>query len=175
MNRIIAAAVASCLMTTALAQDPAPAREMPSAESGWSAITKCAAILDDESRHECSDNVLRDAGLLPAAETRSSEKRKRFGLQKPAARAAEQAAASGAPIPPPNEDQLEVTLAAVSASGDGKLVLTTSEGAIWKQVESTAVRPMPREGQAMTIEKMSLGGFMCRPSKWVSFRCFRSR
>jgi len=27
----------------------------------------------------------------------------------------------------------------------------------------------------MTIEARSLGGFMCEPSKYVSFRCYRSR
>lgn len=170
-NRIIPAAVACCLVTSALAQDAASTQQAPAAESGWAAVTKCAAILDDDSRHACSDKVLRDAGLLSEAQAKSGQ-RKRFGLQRPAAVAA---SAPEAPAKPPTEDKLEVTLATVSESGDGKLILTTTEGAIWKQVESAAVRPLPKQGQAMIIEKASLGGFMCQPGKWVSFRCFRTR
>ncbi len=30
-------------------------------------------------------------------------------------------------------------------------------------------------GQAMTIERRSFGGFMCKPCNWVAFRCYRAR
>jgi hypothetical protein len=71
--------------------------------------------------------------------------------------------------------QQQVTLARVDQAGDGKLLLTTTDGAIWKQLESAPIRPLPAGGQAMTIEKVSLGGFLCEPSKYVSFRCFRAK
>jgi hypothetical protein len=69
----------------------------------------------------------------------------------------------------------QVTLATVATGSDGRLVLTTTEGVVWRQVESTAVRPTPTQGKVMTIERTSAGGFLCRFGKWVEFRCFRAR
>jgi hypothetical protein len=175
MNRIIYATVASCLMSTAWAQDSASTQQTSTDESGWSAMKKCAAVLDDNLRHACTDNALRDAGLLPDSETASSKRQERFGLQRPAARAATPTTASDAPTQQKPEDKVEVTLAAVKESGDGKLVLTTTDGAIWKQVETQVVQPTPVQGGSMTITKTILGGFMCKPNKWTTFRCARTR
>jgi hypothetical protein len=149
-------------------------------------MTSCAAIVDDVARHKCSDEVMRRAGLL--------DSRKSFGLRSspahpwaaaasapvstsaPAATSAPEAArGAGADPRFANEDQLRVTLATVTQGGDGKLILTTTEGAVWRQVESTAVRPTPTQGQGMTIEQTSFGGFMCKPGRWVAFRCYRVR
>ena len=163
-GRVTHVAVVSCLVSLA-----AQSQDTSNAEAGWAAIGKCAAIKDDDARHACSDDVLRKAGLLPgaeaAAETKSADSRKRFGLQRPTTDAASRH--DGA--------QVEVTLASVHQGGDGKLVLTTTEGAVWRQSESDAVRPQPVQGQTMTIVKGSLGGFLCKSSRYVAFRCFRSR
>ena len=80
-------------------------------------------------------------------------------------------------LPPPRKDdnQHEVTLAAVEQGGDGKLVLTTMDGAIWRQAERIVIFPPPQQGQTIAITKTSFGGFMCKPSKWVAFRCYRAR
>ena len=159
------------------------------AEAGWARMTQCAAIGDDKARHTCTDEALREAGLL-TEETKATAKRKAFGLQKPAPLAAAAAppasppvsanAPSSAPAPAsaPKKEQaehLEVTLAKVEQGGDGKLVLTTSDGAVWHQVESGAVSQTPKQGGTMRIEARSLGGYMCAPSKYVSFRCYRSK
>ena len=74
---------------------------------------------------------------------------------------------------PTDNDRVVVTLAHVVLGGDGKLELTTQEGAVWKEVEDIPIRPTPRAGQAMAIRKTALGGFMCMPGKWRSFRCYR--
>jgi hypothetical protein len=76
--------------------------------------------------------------------------------------AASSAEASDSATRRQNEDQLEVTLAGVDQAGDGKLVVTTTDGALWRQVESEAIRPMPVQGQTMTIAATSFGGFMCK-------------
>jgi hypothetical protein len=172
MSRV-AATVCVVLMISAraAAEDSAT----PTAQHSWEAIKLCAAIQDDESRHECSDNVLRDAGLMPPREV---ARRKTFGLQRPAPRETPPVptpANASEPAPPRAADQLEVTLATVKEGRDGKLTLTTTDGAIWRQVESEPIRPTPAQGQTMTISKGSLGSFMCQPSKWMAFRCARSR
>lgn len=126
-------------------------------EEGWAAIEKCAALTKDHARHACTDDVMRKAGLL------SDQTRKQFGLQ------------PAAPKPDKTEERLDVTLAGVEQAGDGKLVLTTTDGAVWRQVESDAVRPMPAKGETLTIAKTSFGGFLCESARRVAFRCFRAR
>jgi hypothetical protein len=133
-------------------------------------MTQCAAIGDDKARHTCTDEALREAGLL-TEETKATTKRQAFGLQKPAP-----LAAAAAPAPKKEQaEHLEVTLAKVEQGGDGKLVLTTSDGAVWHQVESGAVSQKPKQGETMRIEARSLGGYLCAPAKYVSFRCYRSK
>ena len=173
------------------------------AEAGWAKMTQCAAIGDDKARHTCTDNALRDAGLL-SDETKATAKRKAFGLQKPAtlaeaaappaaaASASAPASASAASAPTsaslpgsasasapaprkPEKEHLEVTLAKVEQGADGKLVLTTADGAVWHQVEGGPLSQTPKQGDTLKIEARSLGGFMCQPSKYVSFRCYRSK
>jgi hypothetical protein len=154
------------MATGTLVSGSQAANSQMTAADGWAAMTKCAAIADDVARHRCSDDVLRGAGLLTP----------HFGLETSPARtpqATAQAAASEAKRP--SDDQARVTLATVAPGADGKLVLTTTDGAVWRQVESNAVRPTPAQGQTMTIERTRFGGFMCKPGKWVAFRCYRAR
>jgi hypothetical protein len=77
--------------------------------------------------------------------------------------------------PQKDDNQHEVTLAAVEQGGDGKLVLTTTDGAIWRHAERIVIFPLPQQGQTIAITKTSFGGFMCKPTKWVAFRCYRAR
>ena len=168
------------------------------ADAGWAKMTQCATITDDNARHTCTDDALRDAGLL---ESRESSKRKAFGLQQAApspltapapvtrptgaAGSAAATSAAGGSAPPARsvaaaaskneKEQVEVTLAKVVEGRDGKLTLVTSDGAVWHQVESGTLREVPKQGGTMTIEARSLGGFMCQSSKYVSFRCYRSK
>lgn len=72
-------------------------------------------------------------------------------------------------------EELEVTLAKVEKGGDGKFTLTTTDGAVWHQVETSGVTATPKQGQTMKIEAKSLGGYLCSPSKYLSFRCYRSK
>jgi hypothetical protein len=97
-----------------------------------------------------------------ASPAQSKDSRADFGLQPKTFRE------------PADARTLQVTLRRVDQA-DGKLLLTTTDGAIWTQVESTDVWPVPTGGQTMTIERGSFGGFFCEPSKYVSFRCFRAK
>jgi hypothetical protein len=157
-------------MALALVAGPALGEEISGADAGWAAMKRCAAITEDKARHACTDETLRNAGLLssvtqsPKAVEKHVEKQKDFGLPP-----------APAPKPSPGESKLQVTLANVEQRGDGKLVLTTTDGAVWRQVESEDIRPMPAQGQTMTIARKSLGGFMCESANRVAFRCYRSR
>jgi hypothetical protein len=163
-------------MALALIAGPALGEEISGADAGWAAMKRCAAIAEDKARHACTDETLREAGLLGArkpapaaavaapASVPAPDSRQRFGLPP-----------RPAPKPSPSDARVAVTLANVEQRGDGKLVLTTTDGAIWRQVESEAIRPLPAQGQTMTIAKNSLGGFMCESANRVAFRCYRTR
>jgi hypothetical protein len=222
MNRAVAAL---SLVTMALAPIAGLTQQKSSAEDEWAAIVQCAAIKNVDARHQCTDAVMRGAGLLGDAAT---ERRAQFGLSKsaPAAAAAPpaepaaaapnpapaaatagaagaqapattaSAAAKAAPDAPATKSaapapasakasssgtagdgsearRVDVTLAHVEVAKDGTLTLTTSEGAVWRELENDAINPRPREGDAMIIERTKFGGYFCRMGKHVTFRCVR--
>ena len=175
ISRMSGIAAACCFTMRVWAQDAPPDQHVTNAQTAWAAISKCAAITDEDSRHECSDDVLRHAGLLPAAEDKASKQRKRFGLESLPARAAAAPPTAEAAKAQAAADQVEVTLAAIEEVENGKLLLTTTDGAVWRQAESQVIRPVPKQGETMTITRTSMGGFKCQAGKWSNFRCFRSR
>jgi len=191
--------VMSALVPSSPAQENLPGERIAPSDAAWSAITLCARIAKDSDRHACLDDALRKAGLMRAHPTAAPVPA--AGTAPAAVAAAAPAAEAAAPAPqapgsasPAQSKQshadfglqpktfrepavartLQVTLSKVDQA-DGKLILTTTEGAIWKQVESTDVWPVPTGGQTMTIARGSFGGFFCEPSKYVSFRCFRAK
>lgn len=77
--------------------------------------------------------------------------------------------------PPPAPSTVEVELARVSTTHDEKLILTTTDGAVWRQIEGVAVRPVPAAGDRITIRRASLGSYLCEVRKNVGFRCSRTK
>jgi hypothetical protein len=169
IDRVTRAIVASSLMTLVCAPQAARSQQLTSAEAAWAAMTKCAAIAAADARHTCADDVMRSAGLLPVMQDNPAAQ------AQPPAQAEPVTAKPIAPLPRKDDNQLEITLASVEQGGDGKLVLTTTDGAIWRQAERIVIFPPPQQGQTIAITKTSFGGFMCKPSKWVAFRCYRAR
>jgi hypothetical protein len=87
-------------------------------------------------------------------------------------------AAAAAPVARPKhaaEDLIQVTLAGVKHAGDGALLMNTSEGAVWRQIEPVEVHPEPMAGDILTIKHTTFGGYMCQSKKWIVFRCSRTR
>ena len=189
------AVTAACLLAAVvatLATAPAThAEDSSSVQAKWDAITKCAPLVDDGVRHACLDEVLRKAGLMSDA-ARTAANRQRFGLPAapvaaaaaaaPAAPAvaapsvvAPSAAVATAAAKPAAEDLIQVTLAGVKRGGDGTLVLNTTEGAVWRQLENAPLHPEPVAGDTLTIKRGLFGGYMCQSRKWIVFRCARTR
>lgn len=165
------------------------------AEQGWSAVTRCAQAESGSARHACLDRVLRDAGLL-TEEMGLQQQRRAFGLEDrpavaaPPVAAASAAAPSSAPTTPPvqmpkpldtpttsaSPDRLEIQIASVQKAPDGKLLVTTTEGAVWRQTEAVEMPLPPRAGERMTLRRGSLGGYRCSVvSTHLTFRCERNR
>ncbi len=87
--------------------------------------------------------------------------------------ASAKAPAFGAAADMSEPKRVDVTLAHVEVAKDGRLTLTTSEGAVWRELEKDPINPTPHEGDAMIIEKTIFGGYFCRMGKHVTFRCVR--
>lgn len=185
MREMLCAACVGAALAVAAAT---PAAETGSgAEAGWAAVTRCAQQETEPARHDCVDQVLRDAGLL-TPELRARQQQRAFGLEQPAApppaakapvtKAPPAPAATPSPATPPPEsppDRVEVEIASVARSPDGKLVITTIDGAVWRQTESLTNYRLPAAGERMTIRRGALGGYLCTPSSKLSWRCARDR
>lgn len=189
---------AGCLFAglAAVAATPAAGAETDAA-TGWAAVAGCAQQVTERARHSCLDQVLRDAGLL-TPEMSERQERLTFGLgntavpappaqpvapapQVPKAVPPAPAAPAPRPTPAPREvasqpERMEVEVATVAMSADRrKLIITTTEGAVWRQTEDMEILPLPVAGDRMTVRKGALGSYFCRVGNSVTYRCSRSR
>jgi hypothetical protein len=195
IREMLCAASAAAILAAAAAT---PAAEGGAdAEAGWAAVTRCAQQDTERARHDCVDQVLRDAGVL-TPELRARQQQRAFGLeqaaspspvapapaavqpaaQPPVAKASSDPAATQSSTKALREsppDRVEVEVASAVAGRDGKLVITTTDGAVWRQTESITNYRLPAAGERMTIRKGSLGGYLCTPSSKLSWRCARDR
>ncbi|MET0282613.1 MAG: hypothetical protein ABW278_16010 [Steroidobacteraceae bacterium] len=169
----LTAALVGTSVTQAAATDPA-------AEEGWAAVKRCAQQETERAAHDCLDQVLRDAGVLTPA-MRERQQQRVFGLS-PSATAPAVAkpppVVADAPVKPvagASPDRVEVQIAAVSRAADGKLIITTNEGAVWRQAEGLENPRLPGIGEHMSIRKGSLGSYLCTLPSKLSWRCTRSR
>lgn len=92
------------------------------------------------------------------------------------ASAAQARPTASAPALPADPDRLEVELTAVAKAANGRLFVTTKEGAVWLQTESVEMPQPPVVGDHMTIRKGSMGGYRCSvTSTHLTYRCVRNR
>jgi hypothetical protein len=159
----------------------------PGAEAGWAAVKRCAQQQTEVEVHGCLTQVLRDAGLI-TPDIAARQQQRAFGLPQSAPRSppprVEAPASTVQPAPAletaplqqvPSPDRVEVQIAAVSSTGDGRLIITASDGAVWRQAENLQNPQLPGIGERMTIRKGSLGSYLCTLPSKLSWRCTRSR
>lgn len=169
-----AAAGLLCLVACSIASGADGATS--DASANWTAVSQCAKQGSARARHDCVDRVLRDAGVL-TPEMRQREQRQEFGSENvpPAPRVVAPSPASPARVPDAPPERLEAELATVTRAPDGRVVLTTRDGAVWQQNESQEITLLPKAGERLAIRKGSLGAYLCTLESRVSFRCRRVR
>jgi len=168
-SSIYRAAATVCLLFAGTGGQ-ANAQSVDAAAANWTTIAACASKPDERSRHTCMDGVLRQAGVL-SVERQAMERRARFGTDAQPA----PPKTPDAPAVEPVESQVEVQVASVTVTPDEKLIVTTTDGVVWRQRDSDPVRPPPAAGDTMTIRKALLGSFMCVVRRNDGFRCSRGR
>ncbi len=169
-----------------LAQEAAPPAGTP---PSWETLTHCAAMANEDARLSCYDGSMRAAGYAPKPAEVAAEKHKRFGLALPdlkilrkhdKAEGTQAAASAAAPAAPAKaeepEDRITAQLDLVATIPPaGKLLLFTTDGAIWAQTDSVPVPQTPKPGQTMVIRRNTFGGYFCQFDKWNAVRCARKR
>jgi len=84
--------------------------------------------------------------------------------------------AQAASAPPAPADRLDVEIAKVEKAVNGRIFVTTTDGAVWLQNETVDMPLPPVAGDHMTIRKGSVGGYRCTvASTHLTYRCIRNR
>ena len=185
LKAIGAAALAAGLRwgASAHAQQASAARTPPS----WDALVKCAEIGDDEMELACYRAAMRDAGYRPSEAAVAAQKRG-FGINSLLRRkkddtsedVAEAGPRGAAPAGPESErldkDRVTAVLAQVAViPPSNRLLLITTDGTIWEQLDTETVYPLPKKGQSFEIRRNKFGGWLCAFDKRNAVRCERTR
>lgn len=70
-------------------------------------------------------------------------------------------------------EALTTTLVSASQQSAGKWVFRLSDGSVWRQTDSQAVRSTPRAGAEVTVRRAAMGSFMLDPGAGRSVRVER--
>ena len=161
----------------------------PGTPPSWDTLVKCAVMADEDTRLACYDAAMRAAGYAPKPAEVAAEKRHRFGLAMPEIRllkrhakqeGGQAVAANGAPAAAAaakteeDENSVSVVLDTVAlVEPTHRLMLFTTDGAIWVQTDDEIVAPRPKAGQTILLQRNSFGGYFCKFDKRTKVRCER--
>ena len=163
---MLSLAFAFALALTVQAQ-PAPLQGSPLAR----ALSECRSQTDPAPRLACYDAA---AARLEAAERvgdvvvvdreqARAARRQAFGFQLPSLDIFDRAV-------PEKIDRVVLTIAGASQDGDGRWVLRTTEGQVWRQIDTRNL-PKPSPGSAAEIRTAALGSFFIK----IDGRAMRAR
>ncbi len=198
-SALAGAAIAAVALTTGFA-GRAAAQEQGGTPPSWDTLVRCAKMANDSASLACFRAAMRASGYGPKPEEVAAERKRVFGLPIPEIRlqrreaeqkgesAGAQAARSAgtqvastsasvatpAPPPPVDENQVSVVLSEVALIQPlNRLLMTTTDGAVWAQTDNAPVTRMPRAGDTVRIERGVIGGYLCAINKWSKVRCER--
>lgn len=155
-------------------------------------LSACPKIAEDAKRLACYDTAARallqaetegDVVVVDRAQVREV-RRQSFGFQIPSLNIFSRSGGDKAPSPAAasrdkgeeeDANRAVVTVASSGRTAEGKLMLTTTEGAMWVQTDNLTVDNPPRQGAQMTIVRGRVGGFFCDVTRYQSVRCERRR
>ena len=162
----------------------------------WDSLIPCAQKADPAEGFACYQAAMRAAGYKPT-EQEATQRRRGFGLTLPfkhaqkeprrpsseVAQAAGGAAPSGKATPEAavseaaaeDANKITVQLSQVALiPPQNRLLLVTTDGAIWEQRDDEAVSPRPKPGQTIRIEKSRFGGYFCWFDRLTKVRCLQT-
>ncbi len=135
---------------------------------------ECRAISDFTLRGQCWDALDRGGG-----HDEQVQRKRNFGLGAKPPAVAVVAKAKKEPrakrSQPENDgiNALTLTIANVGDTPLGRILLTSTDGAVWEQTDSDQIVERPSPGDTVQVSKGSLGGYMCHVTRWQLVRCQR--
>jgi len=193
-SALAGAAIAAVALTVGLA-GRAVSQEQGGTPPSWDTLVRCAKMPNDSASLACFRAAMRAAGYGPKPEEVAAEKKRVFGLAIPEVRlqrraaqqegvqtgaqaagpGASESAAASAPAQT-DEDRVTVELSEVALTQPlNRLLLFTTDGALWAQTDNTTLTHLPKAGQSMEIQRGVIGGYLCKVDKWTKVRCERRR
>ncbi len=172
------AAVAFLALTGWTWTSSAAAPDQPYARAGaLQALADCRKIADDKARLAC---FVQTAGALDQAESKgqvvvidqaqaSAVRRQAFGFHLPTLGLV----LRNAPKVGEGVDHLTVSLAEARRGPDGQWLLTTSDGAVWRQTDNAEISVDPRSGDQFVVTHGLLGSYFCKVNSQPQVRCAR--
>jgi len=196
-SALAGAAIAAVALTAGLA-GRAVSQEQGGTPPSWDTLVRCAKMANDSGSLACFRAAMSAAGYGPKPEEVAAERKRVFGLAipevklqrrvaqekgvqtgaqaaGPAGSEAAEAAASQA-LAQTDDDRVTVELSEVALiPPQNRLLLITTDGAVWAQTDDATVARLPKRGQSMEIERGVLRGYLCKVDKWTKVRCERRR
>ncbi len=172
---LFGAAIASLSASAALA---APASKPDVGRAAVvESLSDCRKITEDASRLACYDKA---AGALDQAESQGqvvvidreqakAVRRQAFGFNLPSLNLFSR----GAPKTDEGLDHLNLDIASVHHSSEGKWVFVATDGAVWRQTDSEELAEEPRQGSKLFVHSGALGSFFCKVDGQPQVRCER--
>ncbi|MGE5722022.1 MAG: hypothetical protein ACM3YM_06130 [Sphingomonadales bacterium] len=165
------------LLTTLAILPLAPAAAQSSADAA-AAFNKCGAITNDAERLACFDRALhettvdRPRAIAAEREKRAKSQREQFGLN-PAV--VEEEERKKDPTRPPPVKQVEVQVVRADVDAIGHWTIQLTDGAVWQQTEIVPTFHPPHRGDAVTIRKGVIGGYLLEFGSQAATRVVRIR
>lgn len=136
--------------------------QAPSAGDGPVAgLAACRAITEDRARLACYDaaasrfaaaQTAGDVVVVDRATVRAA-RRQAFGFNLPSLDI------FGRSDREPRIDRVQLVLSGASRAADGRLVIRTQDGQVWRQIDDHRVNRQPRSGSKADVRRAALGSF----------------
>ena len=173
----LAATLAVLAATPLLAKDKHTAPEVGRAQALLD-LAKCRAITDDQARLACFDKAAAvfdeaeasgDIVVVDKAQAKEV-KRQAFGLNLNGALGIFDRGIHAEKV-----DSVTLSVAEAHQDPYGKWIITTSEGQIWRQIDSDPLDQAPRKGEQLVVSQGSLGSFFVKVGHDRSMRAHRDQ
>ncbi|HWE45484.1 MAG TPA: hypothetical protein VG407_05600 [Caulobacteraceae bacterium] len=173
----LALALAALAASPLLAKDKRQGPEVGRAQA-LQDLAHCRTITEDAARLACFDKAAAtfdeaeasgDIVVVDKAQAKEV-KRQAFGLNLNGALGIFDRGIHAEKV-----DSVALTVAEAHQDGYGKWIITTSEGQIWRQIDSDPLDEAPRKGQEAVVSQGSLGSFFIKVGHDRSIRAHRDQ
>jgi hypothetical protein len=159
----------------ALAKDRAPKPDAARAQALQS-LTQCRAIADDQARLACFDKSAaafdeaeKSGDIIVVDKSQAREvKRQAFGLNLNSALSIFDRGSHTETV-----DEVTLTVSQASQNLQGRWVITTQEGQVWRQIDTDPLDHTPKPGETAVVKRGTLGSFFIKVGHDRAMRAHR--